>query len=65
MDNKTMTRNKKIINVIMHPIDDEELYFKSLGTTMLDIMDKQLGQDGLALVMEELQKQLNKEWLID
>lgn len=61
MDNKTMTRNKKIINVIMHPIDDEELYFKSLGTTMLDIMDKQLGQDGLALVMEELQKQLNKE----
>ena len=65
MNNKTRTRNKKIINVIMHPIDDEELYFKSLGTTMLDIMDKQLGQDGLALVMEELQKQLNKEWLID
>ena len=61
MNNKTRTRNKKIINVIMHPIDDEELYFKSLGTTMLDIMDKQLGQDGLALVMEELQKQLNKE----
>ena len=61
MDNKARTRNKKIINVIMHPIDDEELYFKSLGTTMLDIMDKQLGQDGLALVMEELQKQLNKE----
>ena len=65
MDNKTMTRNKKIINVIMYPIDDEELYIRSLGTTMLDIMEKQLGQDGLALVMEELQKQLNKEWLID
>lgn len=60
MDNKTMTRNKKIINVIMHPIDDEELYSKSLGTTMLDIMEKQLGQDGLALVMEELRKQLIK-----
>lgn len=61
MNNKNRTKNKRIITVIMHPIDDEKLYFRSLGTTMLDIMDKQLGQDGLALVMEELQKQLNKE----
>ena len=60
MNNRTRTKNKKIITVIMHPIDDEELYFRSLGTTMLDIMDKQLGQDGLALVMEELRKQLIK-----
>lgn len=60
MNNKTRTRNKKIINVIMYPIDDEELYIRSLGTTMLDIMEKQLGQDGLALVMEELKKELTK-----
>lgn len=53
-------KNKKVITVIMHPIDDEELYFKSLGTTMLDIMDKRLGTDRLALVMEELRKQLIK-----
>lgn len=60
MNNKARTKNRKIINVIMHPIDDEELYFRSLGATMLDIMEKQLGQDGLALLMEELRKQLIK-----
>lgn len=60
MNHKTRTKNKNIITVIMHPIDDEELYFKSLGTTMLDIMEKQLGQDGLALVMKELRKKLIK-----
>lgn len=58
MNNKarTRTKNKKIITVIMQPIDDEELYIRSLGTTMLDIMEKQLGQDGLELLMEELRK---------
>ena len=60
MNNKTSTKNKKIITVIMHPIDDEELYFRSLGTTMLDIMEKQLGHDCLALLMEDLRKQLIK-----
>lgn len=58
MNNRTRRKNKKEITVIMHPVDDEELYFRSLGTAMLDIMEKQLGQDGLALVMEELRKQL-------
>lgn len=60
MNHKTSTKSKNIITVIMHPVDDEELYFKSLGTTMLDIMEKQLGQDGLALLMEELRKKLIK-----
>lgn len=60
MNNKARNRNKKIITVIMHPIDDEELYVRSLGTTMLDIMEKQFGQERLVLLMEELQKQLIK-----
>lgn len=53
-------RIKKPITVIMLPIDDREAYVKSLGTAMLDIMEKQLGSDGLAFVMEELRKQLGK-----
>lgn len=53
-------KNKKSINVIMAPIDDREKYVKSLGNAMLDILEKQLGSELLALSMEELKKQLGK-----
>ncbi|WP_455793570.1 hypothetical protein [Clostridium butyricum] len=58
-----MARPRKKTNItgIVYPIEDMELYKKSLGTVMLDIMEKQLGPKLLALSMEELQKQLNKQ----
>lgn len=53
-------KNKKPITVIMHPIDDMELYKKSLGTAMLDILEKQIGPELLALSMEEIKKRLGR-----
>lgn len=52
--------NKEPITVIMHPIDDMELYKKSLGTVMLDILEKQIGPELLALSMEELKSRLGR-----
>ena len=53
--------NKKPITVIMHSIEDQELYNRSLGTVILDIMEKQLGTDGLAYVMEQLGNKLRTQ----
>ncbi|NFA44572.1 hypothetical protein EXM65_18960 [Clostridium botulinum] len=53
-------KNQKPITVIMHPIDDMELYKKSLGTKMLDILEKQIGPELVALSMEELKHRLGK-----
>lgn len=60
MNKRISKRNKEPINVIMCPIEDREAYIKSLGAVMLDISEKQLGEDGLALVMEELKIKLGK-----
>lgn len=53
-------RKKSHITVHMYPIDDMEMYKKSLGTVMIDILEKQLGSEVLRLYMEDLQKKLVK-----
>lgn len=60
MANRSRKRNKEPINVIMLPIEDREAYVKSLGTTMIDILEKQLGEKRLAVVMEQLKKELGR-----
>lgn len=49
---------KNKIEVIMHPIDDMELYKRSLGTVMLDIIEKQYGSEMLELSMQEIKKRI-------
>lgn len=51
-------KKKSNITVIMHPIDDMELYKKSLGTTMLDILEKKYGSELIAASMEYIQNNL-------
>ena len=53
-------KNKKPITGIVYPIDDMELYKRSLGTTMLSILEKRLGPELLDLAMEELRKKLGR-----
>lgn len=60
MTNRPKRIIKEPINVIMHPIDDLEAYEKSLGTVMLDILEKKIGQEGLSVVMEQLKKELGR-----
>ena len=43
------------ITVVMHPIDDMDLYVKSLGTVMLDILEKKYGSELIAASMEYIQ----------
>jgi hypothetical protein len=53
-------KNKKPIKIIMYPIDDREEYERSLGTAMLDILERQLGSEGLALAMEQLKHEIGR-----
>ncbi len=57
MTNKTR-KSKEPITVIMYPVDDREKLVKSQANVMLDILEKQLGHDGLVLVMEQLKQEL-------
>lgn len=58
---KRPKRRKCNIKVIMHPIDDMELYKKSLGTVMLDILEKQLGPELLDESMQYLPEKLKRD----
>ena len=50
------------ITVVMHPIDDVDLYVKSLGTVMLDILEKKYGSELIAASMEYIQNKIaNKQ----
>ena len=49
---------KNKIKVIMYPIDDMELYKRSLGTVMLDIIEKRYGSEMLELSMQEIKKRI-------
>ena len=49
---------KNKIKVITKPIDDMELYKRSLGTVMLDIIEKQYGSEMLELSMQEIKKRI-------
>lgn len=57
-NNRPKRKNKEPIKVIMCPIDNRQEYVKSLGTVMLDILEKKIGQEGLVVVMEQLKKDL-------
>lgn len=55
-------KKKSNITVFMHPIDDMDLYIKSLGTTMLDILEKKYGSELIAASMEYIQNKIaNKQ----
>jgi hypothetical protein len=60
MTNRPKRRNKEPIKVIMYPIDDRETYVKSLGTMMIDILEKQFGTELVALSMEKLRQELER-----
>lgn len=47
-------RRKTQIKVHMYPIDDMDLYKKSLGTTMLDILEKKYGSKLIAASIEKI-----------
>ncbi len=49
-------RKNSQIKGIIYPIDDIEEYKKSLGLTMLDILEKKLGSKVLAASMEKLKE---------
>ena len=56
-------KKKNNITGIVYPIEDMELYKKSLGTVMLDILEKQLGTEQFELYMEQLVKEVKlKQW---
>ena len=54
-----MVRRKKKSNIIcvMRPIENIEVYKKSLATVMLDILEKQLGTDLFIRCMDEISKE--------
>lgn len=52
---------KNKIKVIMYPIDDMELYKRSLGTVMLDIIEKQYGTEMLDLSMQWLKEKIESD----
>lgn len=54
-------RKKSNITVVMHPIDDMDLYIKSLGTVMLDILEKKYGSKLIAASMEQIQKNISNK----
>lgn len=60
MTNKNKKITKEPINIIMHPIDNMQEYEKSLGTVMLDILEKKIGHERLSVVMEQLKKELGR-----
>ena len=55
-----MSKKGKITGIV-YPIEDMELYKRSLGMVMLDIMEKQLGPELFQLSMDELQKEIEKK----
>lgn len=58
-----MARSRKKTNItgIVYPIEDVELYKRSLGTVIIDILEKQLGSELLELSMQELKKKLESK----
>lgn len=57
---KEVSVMKREITGKIYPISNIEEYKRSLGTVMLDILEKQLGEKGLALAMELLKKELKE-----
>ena len=60
MANRPKKRKKEPINVIILPIDDREAYVKSLGTAMIEISEKQFGEQVVALAMEQIKRELGR-----
>ncbi len=54
-------RNKTHITGIVYPIENLELYKRSLGTVMIDILEKQLGAELLEESMKELEKKVKSK----
>ncbi|WP_455793828.1 hypothetical protein [Clostridium butyricum] len=54
-------RNKTHITGIVYPIEDLELYKRSLGTVMIDILEKQLGAELLEKSMKKLEKKVKSK----
>ena len=57
---KEVSVMKREITGKLYPIINIEEYKRSLGTVMLDILERQLGKKGLALAMEMLKKELKE-----
>lgn len=60
MTNRPRRRKKEPIKVIMLPIEDREMYIRSLGAAMIDISEKQFGERVVALAMEQIKKDLGR-----
>lgn len=54
-------KRKSNITGIVYPIEDLELYKRSLGTVMIDILEKQLGAELLEESMKELEKKIKSK----
>ncbi|MDU1602543.1 hypothetical protein ACQR2L_10920 [Clostridium butyricum] len=56
-----MSKRKSNITGIVYPIEDLDLYKRSLGTVMIDILEKQLGAELLEKSMKELEKKVKSK----
>lgn len=56
-----MSKRKSNITGIVYPIEDLDLYKRSLGTVMIDILEKQLEAELLEKSMKELEKKVKSK----